>query len=328
MSDDETDAATSTLFREGTGLGISDWIAPEPRILEIPTPDGSGQATHPSVVFVPEKINGFKYWMAMTPYPDSRDSEENPNILASNDGDNWQTPEGLTNPIDFAPGYPGDYNSDTNLVYDGELLILTWRQVAPNLRKRFFISTSKDGVCWAPKQVIATLNLLSQSLVKIGNRWRFYGIEPRSGQNLLVFWESFEPVPTIGGWGPRNSTSLPDLGPDFEPWHIEIQFYDGEFLGLLNTTEFNKHGFRGFTYLIHSVNGIDWTIATDPLWPASGIQYDSHYKSAFIATGTQGSLVLDVFAAVVKDSAPRQWNIGRTTAFCQKAKGNRTFAPD
>lgn len=294
---------------------VNRWVASAPKMLDLPTPDGSGQATHPSVVHIPGGLNGFEYWMAMTPYPYSNDSEENPNILASNDGEFWVVPDGLNNPIDRAPGYPGAYNSDTNLVFDGGHLILTWRQVSPDLRKSFFMATSVDGVSWSPKVVVANTNLLSQALVRIDTGWRIYGIEPRSGENRFVFWETSHAVPSLSGWGPRRQASLPIFGPDFEPWHVEVQRFDGEFIGLLNTTEFNRQGYGGSTHLMYSSDGIEWAVAARPLWPRSGLGYDAHYKSGFAIKTVQQRISLDVFAAVVKSDTPRVWRIGRTEAF-------------
>ncbi len=49
----------------------------------------SFQVIHPSVVYAPHKWNGYRYWMAATPYPDSRSECENLGIWVSQDGINW-----------------------------------------------------------------------------------------------------------------------------------------------------------------------------------------------------------------------------------------------
>ncbi len=84
--------------------------------LTIPTYDGSGQAVHPSVVYIPGGFAGYKYWMAMTPYPAGNDDYENPSLLASNDSVTWEVPTGITNPL---ASMPSDHNSDCCLVWDG-----------------------------------------------------------------------------------------------------------------------------------------------------------------------------------------------------------------
>ncbi len=63
--------------------------------------DGKNQPTHPSVIDMGEEWNGFRYWMAYSPYPNADGGEENPCIGASNDMLHWKTPNGLYNPIAF-----------------------------------------------------------------------------------------------------------------------------------------------------------------------------------------------------------------------------------
>jgi hypothetical protein len=71
--------------------------APSP--LATPSYDGSGQAVEPTVVFFDTPWHGFSYWMAFSPYPNGDPSKENPSIIASQDGINWQVPPGLVNPL-------------------------------------------------------------------------------------------------------------------------------------------------------------------------------------------------------------------------------------
>ena len=49
--------------------------------LTIPTYDGSGQAVHPDVYYNASGWKGYKYWMTMTPYPNSNSGFENPSIV-------------------------------------------------------------------------------------------------------------------------------------------------------------------------------------------------------------------------------------------------------
>ena len=66
------------------------------RKLNIPTYDGSGQAVHPDVYYNANGWNGYRYWMAMTPYPNGNAAYENPSIVVSNDNLNWIVPPGLS----------------------------------------------------------------------------------------------------------------------------------------------------------------------------------------------------------------------------------------
>ena len=71
--------------------------APQPEL--IPTYDGSNQSTHPSVLQFDTPWNGYRFWMAMTPYPFNYDGLEDPSVLASNDTKTWVVPDGLTQPL-------------------------------------------------------------------------------------------------------------------------------------------------------------------------------------------------------------------------------------
>jgi hypothetical protein len=92
--------------------------------LKIPTYDGSGQAVHPSVIdFLNEygisQWGGYRYWMVLTPYPDSRDEFENPSLYASHDGFTWSVPKDITNPLDTASGgWDKGFLNDPDMMYN------------------------------------------------------------------------------------------------------------------------------------------------------------------------------------------------------------------
>lgn len=104
--------------------------------------------THPSVKFFPDGFSGFKYWMAYTPYPDK--NYENPTIVCSNNGYDWQTPSGLINPIDNKPS--NGYNSDTELVWNGNILYCYWRTYYYEKDENvLYRMESNDGIVWENK---------------------------------------------------------------------------------------------------------------------------------------------------------------------------------
>ena len=85
---------------------------PQGELCAIPTYDGAGECTHPSIVdsvaVLGHPWHGFRFWMAFTPYPGNstrRFRLENPSIVASNDGRQWALPPRVTNPIVPAPGF-------------------------------------------------------------------------------------------------------------------------------------------------------------------------------------------------------------------------------
>lgn len=92
--------------------------------LIIKTYDGSGQAVHPSVIdfqnefFIPS-WNGYRYWMAYTPYPYTNAKKENPSIAVSLDGINWEEHPKITNPvIKIANDSSGENYADPDIIYD------------------------------------------------------------------------------------------------------------------------------------------------------------------------------------------------------------------
>jgi len=116
--------------------------------LNIPTYEGSGQTTHPSVTYINGGLGGYKYWMAHTPYPYADKTKENPSIVCSNDGENWINPPGLTNPI---MDYPGSgWLADAELLYDPYYdklrLWWTWFNGVDSVS---YYTESEDGVVWS-----------------------------------------------------------------------------------------------------------------------------------------------------------------------------------
>ena len=98
---------------------------------EIPSPydgiidaDGNDQGdqnTHPAVLDMEQELgagqvwNGYRYWMAITPYPGSVAATENPCIFASSDGTTWVVPSGVTNPVVPYPGGENGLNADPDI---------------------------------------------------------------------------------------------------------------------------------------------------------------------------------------------------------------------
>lgn len=74
-----------TVVHADTSLFISN-----PEIYWDPDSSDRYEAVHPSVVYFEDGWNGYKYWLAMTPYDASSPDHENPCIRVSNDNETWQ----------------------------------------------------------------------------------------------------------------------------------------------------------------------------------------------------------------------------------------------
>lgn len=221
--------------------------------LDIPTYEGSGHACHPSVVYTPYGFNGYNYWMAFTPYPNGDAQHENPSILCSNDGLNWQVPSGLTNPITGAP--TNGYNSDTCLVYDPKTpqLICYYRPVIDG-QSIIVRKTSSDGVNWSAEEPCSgTENVLSPQVIML-NTNDFLMVGQKGGDFIAhtsangIDFELKE----------KNKMDIPDM-----LWHLGACKTTTGFLFTLCT--FNYVGSNANTrlYFGSSRNGLNPTLISD-----------------------------------------------------------------
>jgi hypothetical protein len=177
--------------------------------LTIPTYDGSSSLVHPDVVDFGVAWNGYRYWMAMTPYPDSSAALENPSIVASNDGDTWVVPAGLVNPITAAPGT--GHLADTALVFDGTYLNCYY--INPILGKTY-VKKSSDGVTWGAEEELASVNSTSPTVIKVGSTWHMWHQQGAAGSEVIKYragtnYKTFGVVQSV------TTTGL-----DYLPWHL------------------------------------------------------------------------------------------------------------
>lgn len=117
-----------------------------PKVLDMEIEKGAGQTW-----------GGYRYWQVNTPFPylppsfSNPDIYENPCIFASNDGNTWVTPSGVTNPLFPNAGNNG-YNSDTHIAFDPatDTMYMYWREYNANADEQYFCeSRSTDG--WQTK---------------------------------------------------------------------------------------------------------------------------------------------------------------------------------
>ena len=134
--------------------------AQEPLI--IPTYDGSGQVVHPSVIdflneYGIEAWSGYRYWMVLTPYPDSQEQFENPSLYASHDGFTWVVPRNISNPLITAShvGNKG-FLFDPDMIYnpDSGQLWIYFRFANADVLKMQLIRISPDLTVTTPVTII------------------------------------------------------------------------------------------------------------------------------------------------------------------------------
>ena len=263
--------------------------------LRIETPDGTNQPYHPSVLFFDQRWNGYRYWMAETPYPlgDNGDWNglnpyrarwENPCIHVSNDGINWRITSEGSNPIDDlsdADIIHKDYYSDTHLVMKNDTLEC-WYRISKVHDNKLLILRKKtiDGIHWSERETMVQIDLSVDSCNQIISPSVLY-----SPQNGYTMWY----VNKVNGkrdiykhnskdgknWINKTICLLNDT--IVNPWHIDVQFIDNNYYMVI-------YDHRNLT-LWKSNNGTDFQKEKDILSPCPkvGSFYSSGlYRSALI----------------------------------------------
>lgn len=196
-----------------------------PQPIVTPTYEGSGQAVHLDVIdfnmepTVQGTWHGWRFWMVNTPYPNSRDNWENPSILVSQDGWQWQVPPGLTNPL-YIP--PSGYNSDPDIAYDpaSDELVLVYRDHNFELVS----ARSSDGITWPASTTPVTWtptggSWYSPSILRTPDGTWHLWVDQNS--NSVLHWTGAAPEGPFGssiGWVSISGG-----------WHSNVAFAGGTF---------------------------------------------------------------------------------------------------
>ncbi len=232
--------------------------------LEIKTFDGNNSPYHPTVLYFKDGWNGYKYWMAETPFPPNskpyRDRNECPSIHVSNDGVMWT--EITQNPIDDLTEKEIkelDYFSDPHLVFVDEKIEcwyrFTHRDGIDNKFNNLQLvrKTSSDGINWSKRDVLVNLatsegdNLgnmvVSPAILYQDGKYRMWYVNSESReQRELSYSESIDGK----NWAEYKRCTL--QGIDNTPWHIDVNFIDGIYYLI-------SYNFKNLT-LFKSVDGI------------------------------------------------------------------------
>lgn len=206
-----------------------------PVYLFTPTYDGSGQVVHPSVIdfkteYNLDNWNGYRYWMAITPYPYGNDAYENPSIIASNDGQTWVIPSNFEYPVDNKLGSnnsnPNNYNSDPELIYDpdNKCLILFWREYLRGSYEKMWRIRILSNLTIEPKLLCVDergtdgegLALSPTIWRKSATEWYMWTANGNSSIHLYLSKDGMT-------WSKRQrcNTPLSTWNGGYVPWHIE-----------------------------------------------------------------------------------------------------------
>lgn len=245
--------------------------------LDIKTFDGSDSPYHPSVLYFKDGWNGYKYWMAETPFsPQCKpymDRNECPSIHISNDGINWN--EITINPIDDLNEQEVkelDFFSDPHLVYaNGELECwyrFTHRGGNTNYYDNLQLVRKKspDGIVWSEREVLVNLAtkegnplgnmVVSPAILYTDGIYRMWYVDSESRITRNVAYSES----TNGrDWTEKRLCFL--NGIENIPWHLDVNIIDGKYTLL-------SYNFDTIT-LWESEDGINFSFIKEILKPGT-----------------------------------------------------------
>lgn len=281
--------------------------------LTITTYDGSGQTSHPSVVDfgAGNTWNGYRYWMANTPLPNTSSQYENPSIWASEDGLTWIVPDGLTNPIDPTPAnYPLSWNADTELIFNDDTneLWCYWKTHG-GTTNHINYSKSSNGVTWSAKATVinhdgAYGDLVSPTVTKVGAEWKLWAFNQNN--NTIDLYTGSDGL----SWTFSRACYL-IRRPVGMPWHLTVRKQGSLYIMLVSTTTHDATpGIDSNNiYLAYSSDGKIFFYQTNKFMtrPSSGWSNLALYRPTFTYDGT----TFHVWYAAV--SGNDVWGLGYTS---------------
>lgn len=290
--------------------------------LTIPTPDATGNATHPDVVYVPAGWNGWQYWMAMTPYHATNATLENPCILVSSDGFTWQVPAGGSNPVVPAPsgattsGPPN--NSDTDLVFspDGATLWLLYRVYSATADIVYAMS-STNGTSWTtPVEIFrtGTTACLSPAILwdATNSRYVIYSVNDTNVNAPTI--ERRTATTVTGTWSAPTTVTATFPSPTYDlgAWHLDAS-WRGSKIDLIISTGAKDTASTGQRYLrwAASTDGLNFTVGKYPMLMPTGTRFDNTqiYRTAGFPSD-DGTAMRLWYAS---QGATADWDIAYTT---------------
>lgn len=287
--------------------------------LVTPTPDGSGQVVEPTVVQPPSRWRGHAYWMVVSPYPGSNDRLENPEILASEDGQTWAPPAGIQNPIaSLAPSIPGHLD-DATMLYDDttdELWVYYLYDVATPTRGRYetlLRMRSADGVHWTPPEQVleswGSYPFVSPSVAKVDGTFYLWTVEvPPEG----CFSKSTTVVQRTSSDGVHWGVPLvvPVSIPGHVIWHLNTIAVspNAGFMSLLAAFPASKDCRSTRLFFADGRGGDDWHVtARALLGPGHGWDSSEIYRSSLLYDAALDRLRVWYSA---RRADTQEWHIG------------------
>lgn len=218
---------------------------------------------HPSVVHVPSGWMGWKYWMAYTPYPTANSDYENPCVAVSQDGETWETPFDVINPLVGKPA--GGYNADTHIFFapDYSRLYIAYAERIGGVSNKVRVMESTDGRKWTAPVTIITGTYGSQHFASPSiwynpttAKWNCISHNADGGVTFPMQLTQSLGSDIYAGWGAPAAITIekPIAGRTY--WHSAFdRLPDGRIIGLVQDVAENAAGTPGRLYAAESFDG-------------------------------------------------------------------------
>ena len=251
---------------------------------------------HPSLLFFDEGWNGWRYWMAYTPYNGADAQLENPCIAVSNDGETWVTPAGLTNPVEASPPGAG-YNADPCLCMsaDGRTMLMVWK--INDATRQIVLRTSTDGVTWTARVVLVDnpYEDVSPALLWDNGVYRMWTIVYKDGPpNTMYVRTATAPE---GPWSAPVACTYSGLPTGSIIWHMDIKRAGQQYHTVLATAP-DAAGpalTRTRLWFGKSTDGIVWEFGRKAIMDTGLFTQQGYYKAAMLPKITPQGLTYDVW---------------------------------
>lgn len=260
-------------------------------------PQKAAAVVHPSLLRLRERWNGYRYWMAWTPYPGYDSQYENPCVAASNDLETWVEP--ARNPLVEKPA--GGYNADTHLFMspDGARMYLAFRErIIGGNNSVKVMHTDDGGLSWsAPVAILSgaqgSIDFASPSIWWNGSTWTMISHQLDAAAPWPVRRNVSATSDIYGSWGAATTVTLaPPTGRAW--WHSHhVRMPSGQVVALFQDNN-QTAGSSGTLYLAESADDGATYASTGRVWTAGG-----KYRSTF-AVRSDGALdiVASEFATI------------------------------
>lgn len=274
--------------------------------MTLTTYDGGGETVHPSVVDTGVSgWNGYRYWMANTPYPVSNSAYENPSIWASTDGITWVVPVGVTNPVISKPS--DGYNADTELYFEDNTMYLYWKKVVgfPQTRTVEVISSTDGFVTISSPTTVLNCDEdeyenVSPAVLKDGSIYKMYyytfSDAIQTNNPRIKVAESTSP----NGIFTNKKNCIINIDSGHIPWHLDAIKYNNYFY--IAATSFPADGLTKRVYIYKSNNGLKFIRSPYTVLNYSVQTFDSsnYYRPTLCEVGGQMRLYYAAYSAASK----------------------------